>query len=187
MRHRTTVGSPHTRGDRHLPRVKLPRRSAKPLPASPARTGMAPNHPRSHPLERDGLAGPSPHACSRQAPEPHGPNSHSRARHRPLPVQAASPSPTDHARGMDRRWSIPETQHGPAPVRSGKWLPGEDSNLERQDQNLLCCQLHHRVAVHSPRKSSGGLALPYSPRQRNGPALVRSGKQTGAGPFRKHR
>lgn len=33
-----------------------------------------------------------------------------------------------------------------------KWQPGEDSNLERQDQNLLCCQLHHRVAeVHSAR------------------------------------
>ncbi len=25
------------------------------------------------------------------------------------------------------------------------WLPGQDLNLEWEDQNLLCYQLHHRV------------------------------------------
>ena len=28
------------------------------------------------------------------------------------------------------------------------WLPGEDSNLEWEDQNLLCYQLHHRVRFY---------------------------------------
>ncbi len=32
-------------------------------------------------------------------------------------------------------------------ANASKWLPGLDSNQERQDQNLLCYQLHHRVAV----------------------------------------
>ncbi len=30
------------------------------------------------------------------------------------------------------------------------YLPGQDLNLERQDQNLVCCQLHHRVVTHRP-------------------------------------
>ena len=38
------------------------------------------------------------------------------------------------------------------------WLPGEDLNLEIQDQNLLCCQLHHRVTdfTTSTYKSTPG-------------------------------
>ena len=41
-------------------------------------------------------------------------------------------------------------------------LGGEDSNPQRQDQNLLCCRLHHpRRSVHdSGRVSSGSQAIP---------------------------
>jgi len=41
---------------------------------------------------------------------------------------------------LRQKRTAPKTRSG----RSEK-LPGQDSNLEWEDQNLLCCQLHHRV------------------------------------------
>ena len=38
-------------------------------------------------------------------------------------------------------------------------LGGEDSNPQRQGQNLLCCLLHHPRRFHNPSRSTEGLKL----------------------------
>lgn len=49
----------------------------------------------------------------------------------------------------------PHAPHPPA-ARCGRveWFPGQDSNLESQDQNLTCCQLHHRGSVRPSRRAA---------------------------------
>ena len=63
-------------------------------------------------------------------------------------------------------------------------LPGQDSNLECQDQNLVCYQLHHRVMPQSairpktrrPRIAEQGAA--------HGTGCHESSPQTTADPYR---
>lgn len=38
----------------------------------------------------------------------------------------------------------PATPRATVSLLTERWFPGEDSNLECQDQNLMCCLLHHR-------------------------------------------
>ncbi len=37
------------------------------------------------------------------------------------------------------------TEAAEANRREKNWLPGLDSNQDKQGQNLLCCRLHHRA------------------------------------------
>ena len=50
-------------------------------------------------------------------------------------------------RFFTKRGSVPSDRYSMAWLNSGIFLPEElgyqDSNLERQYQKLLCCQLHH--------------------------------------------
>lgn len=42
------------------------------------------------------------------------------------------------------------------------WLPRQDLNLEKQNQNLLCCQLHHGVGCRMRKFFDGNELLPLS-------------------------
>ena len=56
-----------------------------------------------------------------------------------------------------------------SPLKASEWpnpsddsthsLPGQDSNLNYQDQNLVCYQLHHRVIIRTCRVSNGSLVF----------------------------
>lgn len=55
-------------------------------------------------------------------------------------------------------------------------LAGEDSNPQRQDQNLLCCQLHH------PRRSDNGSGRGPQPSQSGRPGQDHPIRRSGRGP-----
>ena len=70
--------------------------------------------------------------------------------HVPPRARIRNPSPYAPSRGLATR---------PARFNRANWFPGEDSNLESQTQNLMCCQLHYRGSRDSMRCGLEGASV----------------------------